>query len=383
MAEALFWLCLFLPLFAYLGYPLLLAVRAAFQAQEAPVPPAEPPRVSIIVAAYNEERHMQAKLQSLIQTDYPRERRQIIIASDGSSDGTVALAQQFADAHPEENIRVLDLPRGGKAQALNSAVAEAEGEILVFSDADTQWRPDTLAELVAPFADLRVGAVAGHVTIPDEGQALALGDRAYRAYESWLRRLESRTGCMASADGGLQALRRELFQPVPGDVTDDFFLTTCASVAGRRIVFAERACVVDTGVESAGNQFRRRHRITTQGLQSLVQRRELLDPRRHGLFAIGLLTHKLIRRLVPILLIPLLLANLWLWNSGDFYRITLILQLSGYTAALVGLLGRHRNLPKPFRLAAYVLVTLAAIGAGVWHFVSGQRFHQWNPQQNR
>lgn len=383
MAEALFWLCLFLPFFAYLGYPVLLALHAAFQPQRRLVPPAEPPRVSVIVAAYNEEKHIRTKLQSLIEADYPRHLQQIIIASDGSSDATVALAQQFAEAHPEHVIRVLDLSRGGKSEALNSAVQVADGDILVFSDADTQWQSDTLAQLVEPFADPRIGAVAGNVTIPSSGQALALGDRLYRAYESWLRRLESRTGCMASADGGLQALRRELFQPVPGDVTDDFFLTTCASVAGQQIVFAEDARVTDTGVETPGNQFRRRHRITTQGLQSLVRRRELLDPRRHGLFALGLLTHKLLRRLVPILLVPLLLSNLWLWDSGAFYRFTLIAQLLGYAAALVGLLGRHRQLPKPFRLAAYVLVTLTAIGAGVWHFVSGQRFNLWNPQQNR
>ena len=383
MAEAIFWLCLCLPFFAYLGYPVLLALHATFQPRRRLMPPAEPPKVSVIVAAYNEERHMQAKLQSLIDAHYPTELRQIIIASDGSSDATVSLATAFASTHPEHLIQVLDLPRSGKAEALNSAVAVATGEILVFSDADTQSLPDTLTQLVEPFADPRVGAVAGNVTIASSGRALALGDRLYRAYESWLRRLESRTGCMASADGGLQALRRELFQPVPGDVTDDFFLTTCASVAGQQIVFAERARVIDTGVETPGNQFRRRHRITTQGLQSLVHRRELLNPRRHGLFALGLLTHKLLRRLVPVLLVPLLLSNLWLWDSGAFYRFTLIAQLLGYSAALVGLLGRHRQLPKPFRLAAYVLVTLTAIGAGVWHFVSGQRFNQWNPQQNR
>lgn len=383
MAEILFWLCLFLPFFAYLGYPVLLALYAAFQPQRSTVPRAEPPQVSVIVAAHNEERHIQAKLQSLLAAEYPAQLRQIIIASDGSSDATVPLARSFAETYPDEDILVLDLPRGGKAEALNSAVAEASGDILVFSDADTMWERDTLQRLIEPFADLRVGAVAGNVTIPSSGQSLALGDRLYRAYESWLRRLESRTGCLASADGGLQALRRELFQPVPGDVTDDFFLTTCASVAGRLIAFAENARVLDTGVETAGNQFRRRHRITTQGLQSLARRRELLDPRRHGLFAIGLLTHKLLRRLVPILLIPLLLSNLWLWNSGDFYRLALVGQLLGYALALVGLLGRHRQLPKPFRLAAYVLVTLTAIGAGVWHFVSGQRFSQWNPQQNR
>ncbi|GAB3461725.1 glycosyltransferase family 2 protein [Azotobacter salinestris] len=385
MAEAIFWLCLLLPLFAYLGYPLLLALCAPFR-RPAPAGAPQPlplPRVSVIVAAYNEERNIEAKLRSLLDDNYPRERRQIIVASDGSSDATVALARRIAQLRPWDDIRVLDLPRGGKAAALNSAVALADGEILVFSDADTLWTGDTLRQLIAPFADPRVGATAGNVTIPAAGKALAIGDRLYRAYETWLRRLESRTGCMASADGGLQALRRELFQTVPADVTDDFFLTTCASVAGQRIVFAEAARVIDHGVESAQGQFRRRRRITVQGLQSLARRRELLDPGRHGLFALALITHKLLRRLAPVLLVPLLLSNLWLWDEGGFYRIALLAQLAAYGLALIGLLGRHRRLPKPFRLAAYVLVTLSAMGAGVWQFLSGYRYRQWNPQQNR
>lgn len=383
MAEAIFWLCLSLPLFAYLGYPLLLALCAPFR-RPAPAGAPQPlPRISVIVAAYNEERNIEAKLHSLLDDDYPRERRQIIVASDGSNDATVALARRIAQLRPWDDIRVLDLPRGGKAAALNSAEALADGEILVFSDADTLWTGDTLRQLIAPFVDPRVGATAGNVTIPAAGKALAIGDRLYRAYETWLRRLESRTGCMASADGGLQALRRELFETVPADVTDDFFLTTCASVAGRRIVFAEAAQVTDHGVESAQGQFRRRRRITVQGLQSLARRRELLDPGRHGLFALALITHKLIRRLAPVLLVPLLLSNLWLWDEGEFYRIALLAQLAGYGLALIGLLGRHRRLPKPFRLAAYVLVTLSAMGAGVWQFLSGYRYEQWNPQQNR
>lgn len=383
MAEAIFWLCLFLPLFAYLGYPALLAVHAWFRRTAPAGAPKRLPRVSVIVPAYNEERHIEAKLRSLLDDDYPRELRQIIIASDGSDDATVTLARQVAQAHAWDDIQVLNLPRGGKAEALNSAVAVADGEILVFSDADTLWTGDTLRRLVAPFADPQVGATAGNVTIPAAGKALAIGDRLYRAYESSLRRLESRTGCLASADGGLQALRRSLFQTVPADVTDDFFLTTCAPLAGQRIVFVEEARVIDLGVESADNQFRRRRRITVRGLRSLARRRELLDPRRHGLLALGLFTHKLIRRLAPVLLIPLLLSNLWLWNAGDFYRLTLLAQLAGYGLALVGLLGQRRHLPKPFHLAAYVLVTLAAMSAGLWQFLGGQRYRHWNPQQNR
>jgi cellulose synthase/poly-beta-1,6-N-acetylglucosamine synthase-like glycosyltransferase len=383
VAEALFWLCLFLPFFVYLGYPCVLALYALFLRKEPPVAPQAAPGVSVIVAAYNEARNIEAKLQSLLQASYPGPQRQIIIASDGSSDATVTLARQIAQAHPQQDIQVLDLPRTGKAGALNRAVAAATGEILVFSDADTLWRDDTLAQLVAPFADPRVGAVAGTVAIASAGQALAVGDKLYRGYESWVRRLESRTGCLASADGGLQALRRSLFQPIPQDVTDDFFLITCAAVADQRIVFAGAAQVIDCGVETAGNQFRRRLRITTRGLQSLAQRRSLLNPRRHGLLACGLLTHKLIRRLVPLLLVPLLLSNVWLWEQGAFYRLTLLAQFGGYGLGLVGLLGRHRPLPKPFRVLAFVLISQAAIGLGVWNFICGQRYSLWNPQQNR
>lgn len=383
MAETIFWLCLFLPLFAYLGYPVLLAAHGLFRPAAPPAALAQLPRVSVIVAAYNEERNIEAKLRSLLDDAYPHDLRQIIVASDGSSDATVSLARQFARAHGRGDLQVLDLPRSGKAGALNSAVHLADGEILVFSDADTLWQRETLAQLVAPFADPRVGATAGNVTIPVEGRALAIGDRLYRAYESTLRRLESRAGCLASADGGLLALRRSLFQAVPSDVTDDFFLTTCAPVAGQRIVYAEHARVTDRGVETADSQFRRRRRITARGLQSLARRRELLDPRRHGLLALGLITHKLIRRLAPVLLIPLLLSTLWLWNAGDFYRLSLLTQLAGYALAVIGLLGQRQRLPKPFRLAAYLLVTLAAMSAGVWHFVSGRRYHHWNPRQNR
>ncbi len=383
MAEAIFWLCLLLPLFAYLGYPLLLAVAAPHR-RAAEIPAADlPPRTSVLVAAHNEARNIEAKLRSLLEVDYPHERLQIIVASDGSTDATVALAQGFIDNHDMHWAQVLDLPRGGKAAALNGAVAAADGEILVFSDADTLWMSDTLEELLAPFVDPGVGATSGNVTIASTGKALAIGDQWYRAYESWLRRLETRNGCMASADGGLLALRRSLFQPIPANVTDDFFLTTCAPIGGQRIVFTETARVLDQGVESADNQFRRRQRITTRGLQSLAHRRTLLDPRQYGLLAIGLICHKLVRRLAPLLLVPLLLSSFWLWDDGVFYQLSLLAQLAAYGVAVVGLAGRHRRLPKPFRLAAFALVTLAAMGAGIWRFVGGQDYAHWNPQQNR
>ncbi|PAU60029.1 glycosyltransferase [Pseudomonas sp. PICF141] len=378
MAEFIFWLCLLLPVYAWLGYPLLLTLIAPLcrARRHAPAPPLS---VSIIIAAHNEARHIEEKLRILLAQDYQARSLHIILASDGSTDDTVACANKVIDPR----ISVLDLPRQGKAATLNAGVALSTGEILVFTDADNQWSTDTLGQLLAPLADPQVGACAGHMLIPVPGKGLSLGDSLYRHYEGWLRNVENRTGCMVSADGALLALRRELFQRVPAEVNDDFFISTCAPVAFKRIVYVPQAQVSDQGVDEIAKQWRRRQRVTVGGLQSLAQRRELLNPWRYGLYAIALISHKLIRRLAPVLLVPLLLSNLWLLNVHGFYRLSLIAQLLGYAMAIVGLLDVKHRLPKPFRLAAFVLVTLAGMSIGLWQFLRGQRYAQWNPEQNR
>ncbi|OLF54207.1 glycosyltransferase family 2 protein [Pseudomonas chlororaphis] len=378
MAKTLFWLCLLLPAYAWLGYPLLLALIGLF-VRSPRVEPGPPLSVSVIVAAHNESQHIEHKLRTLLAQDYPASDVQVILASDGSTDATVALALAIGDPR----VLVLDLPRVGKAGALNAAVELARNEILVFTDADNQWSGDTLGKLLAPFADPRVGACGGHMVIPNPGHALSLGDSLYRHYEAWVRQAENRTGCMVSADGALLALRRELFERIPAEVNDDFFISTCAPAAGKRIVYVEEAQVLDQGVDEAGKQYRRRLRVTVGGLRSLARRRGLMNPWRHGVYAIALISHKLIRRLAPVLLIPLLLSNLWLWHAGAFYQLSLLAQLCGYGAGVLGLLDRRGRLPKPFRLAGFVLVTLAGMSMGLWHFFRGQQYSLWNPQQNR
>nr|WP_286208577.1 glycosyltransferase [Pseudomonas koreensis] len=378
VAEFIFWLCLLLPVYAYLGYPLLLTVLAPlFPAwRHTPAPALN---ISIVIAAHNEARHIEHKLRTLLAQDYQPATLQIILASDGSTDDTVACAHKVVDSR----ISVLDLPRQGKAATLNAGVALATGDILVFTDADNQWSRETLGYLLAPLNDPNVGACAGHMVIPVTGGGLSVGDSLYRHYEGWLRRVENRTGCMVSADGALLALRRELFQSVPAEVNDDFFLSTCAPVAFKRIVYVPEAQVIDHGVDEADKQFRRRQRVTVGGLQSLAQRSELLNPLKHGLYSLALISHKLIRRLAPILLLPLLLSNFWLWDDHGFYRLALIAQLFGYAIALAGLLDSQHRLPKPFRLAAFLLVTLAGMSLGLWQFLRGHRYAQWNPEQNR
>lgn len=378
MAEVIFWLCLLLPFYAWLGYPLLLTLVGPFFPRHTP-PVLAPQRISVVVAAHNEQRNIENKLRNLLAQDYMADNVQIIVASDGSTDQTVALARGFDDPR----IVVLDLPRQGKNSVLNAAVSHCTGDILVFTDADVHWIEGTFQALLEPFADPDVGGTVGNMIIPVAGKGLSVGESLYRRYEAWLRRVENRTGCTVSADGALQALRRELYQPIPALVNDDFFINTCAPVAGKRVVYVDQAKVLDQGVDEAERQFSRRQRVTVGGLISLAARRELLNPLRHGLYAIALISHKLIRRLAPVLLLPLLLANLWLLDEHDFYRLTLAAQLLGYAIAVAGLLDVRRRLPKPFRLAAFVLVTLAGMSVGLWQFLRGHSYNQWNPDQTR
>ncbi|MFK3907996.1 glycosyltransferase [Pseudomonas monteilii] len=378
MAELVFWMCLLLPVYAWIGYPVLLTLAAPFFPRR-PLSPLAPQRVSVVIAAHNEARHIVDKLRSVLRQDYQAADLQVVVVSDGSTDATVQLARSLGDPR----VEVLDLPRLGKAGVLNAGVEVSRGELLVFTDADNQWADDTLGLLLAPFADPEVGASAGHMIIPVVGKGLSLGDSLYRHYEAWVRKVENRTGCMVSADGALLALRRSLYQAVPKQVNDDFFISTCAPAAGKRIVYVPEAIVLDQGVDEADKQFRRRQRVTVGGLLSLAARRELLNPLRHGLYAIALISHKLIRRLAPVLLLPLLLANLWLALEPGLFRWMLVAQLLGYGVAVLGLLDVRRRLPKPFRLAAFLLVTLAGMSVGLWQFLRGHSYSQWNPNQNR
>lgn len=374
----IFWLSILLPIYAVIGYPALLSIFSLFY-KKTPYSLQDNLAISIIIAAHNEEKNITNKINSILKQTYQTDKLQIIIASDGSSDKTVELSQAFADPR----ITVLDLPRAGKTSTLNNAFCHAEHDIIVFTDADNQWENSTLEHLLMPFSSADVGASAGQMIIPNSGKSLSLGDSAYRHYESWIRAIENKTGCMVSADGALLALRKELFQTIPLDVNDDFFLSTCAPINGKKIIYVEKAVVTDEGVDEIDKQYRRRIRVTVGGLKSLAARCELMNPFKYKLYAIALISHKLIRRLSPLFLIPLLISNFFISDIHIFYAATLYLQLISYALAVAGLLDKHGRLPKLFRVAGYILITVIGMSVGCWQFLTGKKYSLWNPQQNR
>jgi cellulose synthase/poly-beta-1,6-N-acetylglucosamine synthase-like glycosyltransferase len=366
--------------YTYVVFPALVLVRARLRPRpfrSAPITPS----VSLVIAARNEAGALPAKLDNLLALDYPRDRLEVVIASDGSDDGTPSIAAARGDGR----VRVLDLPRVGKAAALNAAVAASAGEIVVFSDANSLYARDALRALVAPFADPAVGGVAGDQRYRDGGEAepVATGERRYWDLDRMIKHAESRGGNAISATGAIYAVRRELFRPVPAGVTDDFATSTAVIAQGRRLVFAPDAVAFEPVAASGGAEFERKVRVMTRGLNAVVVRRELLDPRRHGFYALQLLSHKVLRRLMALPLAVLAVSSAAGARRSRLLGVAAAAQGAVYALGAAGLLVGRRTAAAP-RLVAlpayFFLVNLASLRA-VWNVARRREIDRWEPRR--
>ncbi|HEX2766275.1 MAG TPA: glycosyltransferase family 2 protein [Candidatus Limnocylindria bacterium] len=375
MIERVFWAAVGLIGYTYVGFPLLVLVRGAL----APRPyRSEPitPSVSLIIAAHNEEVAIASKLASLEQLEYPQDRLQVVVASDGSDDRT----EDVVAAHSGRPTTLLRLPRQGKAYALNAAVDQATGDILVFTDANSRLAPDALRRLVAPFADPTVGGVAGNqVYASGEGGDRAEGERTYWSFDRLMKQAESRAGNTISATGALYAVRRSLVDPIPPDVTDDFYTSVGVITRRRRLVFAPGAIAFEAPSKSGRREFRRKVRIMTRGLAAVRARRELLDPRVHGFYSLQLASHKVLRRLMGVPMIVCAVLAPALWGRGPIYQLATVAQIMFYGCAAAGLLPwRGARLPM-FGIPAFICSAVAASMAATWNTVRGRRIDRWQP----
>jgi cellulose synthase/poly-beta-1,6-N-acetylglucosamine synthase-like glycosyltransferase len=380
MRRILFWASVLTVLGTYLLFPLLVLVRALIRPR--PHTSADiRPSVSMVIAAHNEAASIGAKLENILSLDYPGDRLEVVIASDGSDDGTDEIVRSYA----ERGVRLLPLPRRGKAPALNAAVAAAQAEILVFSDANSLYAPDALGALVRPFADPLVGGVAGDQRYVADGaeDAIAAGEQRYWNLDRMLKTAESRAGNVISATGAIYAVRRSLFRPVPDGVTDDFFTSTGVVTQGYRLVFAPDAVAFEPVARTADLEFGRKVRVITRGLSGVLLRRELLYPRSHGFYAVQLLGHKVLRRLMVFPLAVAAATSPLLWRRGRIYRVATVLQATVYGLGGVGILlartpvGRR----KAFVLPAFFCFVNAAALKATWNVVRGRRIDRWEPQR--
>ncbi len=374
MRAGLFWAAVGLVVYTYAVFPLLVLLRGAVlrrRVRSAPIAPS----VSILVAARNEEASIGAKLATIDALDYPAECLEVIVASDGSEDATEAIVE----AHRGHPVTLLRLPRLGKAGALNAAVAAASGEVLVFTDANSRLAPDAIRRIVAPLADPTVGGVAGNQVYDAGDGSHVEGERAYWGLDRLLKVAESRAGNTISATGALYAIRRELVDPIVDGVTDDFYTSTGVIARGRRLVFAEDAVAYEAPAKSGRLEFRRKVRIITRGLAAIRARSELLDPRRHGFYAVQLASHKVLRRLMgaPLLVIAALAPTLW--THGPVYRLATVAQAAFYGCAALGFLPWRGASHRLFSLPAFICSALAASMVATWNTVRGRRIDRWEP----
>ncbi len=377
--EAIFWLSVAAIGYAYVGYPLLLVVLSRLRPR--PVRSGHwTPSVTVIIAAYNEERDLAAKLENTLALDYPPSHLEIIVTSDCSSDRTDEIARSFAPRgvklHRQEE-------RHGKTAAQNAAVTKARGEIIVFSDATTHYRPDVLRLMMPAFADKSVGCVTGRVIYQDEkDSSVGTGTQSYWNYEFFLKKHESAVCSLIGVCGCMYAVRASAYIPLYNEACSDFIIATTMVEQGLRAVYVPEAVCSEEPNRQAKKELAARVRIISQTFSDLWRNRKVLNPLRSGFYAVQLWSHKLMRYLVPVFLIVIFIASAVLATRSAFYAVLFVMQVAFYLAALVSSILERMGVT--FSLLAlpqyFVITNLASLIAFV-KFVTGERYTRWEPSR--
>jgi colanic acid/amylovoran biosynthesis glycosyltransferase len=382
MLEVFFWLCIAAIAYTVGGFPAVLYVRSRFRRREARSADITP-SVTLVIVAFNEAHVIRRRLENALALDYPRDKLSVLLASDGSDDGTVEIATGFAD----QGVQVLALPRGGKVRALNAAVSHAQGEIVVFSDANGLCAPDALRKLMRPFVDPRIGGVSGTLVLAAENAAGAtgIGERLFRAYDRRLAAWQSIAGSATKMTGALYAMRRELLAPVTPGLCDDDAIPFGAVTRGYRLVYAHPpARIAQDSTADARGEFRRKVRFLTQAFQTLWKFRELLNPFRYRFYSLQLFSHKVMRWMLVWPLLLLFAASAALADQDGIYLAAFWVQAVFYgMAALAALMPARVLAGLPLRrlltLPYYVCLSYAASLRAQWLALRGRHFDLWQP----
>ena len=377
--KVLFWLLLGTVAYTYLGYPsflwLALRLRGRRPPPVVPIDFASLPRVSVLLPAHNEARWLRHRLENLLALRYPRDRMEIVVGSDASTDATITVARSFG----QEGVRLLEVSeRRGKTALLNEMISISLGEIVVFTDANARFEQDALQFLVRPFASPNVGCVVGElVYVNRELPAVRAGEGLYWRLENAIKEMESHFGGTIVATGAIYAMRRQLCQSLPPEVSDDALNPLLALAAGYEVVVEPRAQAFESAATSLREEFDRKARMVTRQLGAHREVRFFLRPF-HPRLAARLMSHKLLRWLAPVLLMAALLVNLGLLD-GWIYRLTLAAALAGLAAFGLGVLAvrRRRSVPACLRLWVYFCVVNTAALKGIADFLRGRQRVTW------
>jgi cellulose synthase/poly-beta-1,6-N-acetylglucosamine synthase-like glycosyltransferase len=373
-----FWIAVALLAYAYGGYFLFALVGGSLRRRDVACADCEP-AVTVIIAAHNEASCIRATLEHQLALDYPAAKRQVIVVSDASTDGTDEIVRSFAG----QGVRLLrQEPRRGKTAALNLAAARATGAVLVFADANSLYAPDAVRRLVRNFADPSVGYVTGRLVYDGRGTtATGLGCRLYMAYEDRLRRAETSIGSVIGVNGGIDAVRRSLYRPMRDDQLPDFVLPLRVAEAGYRVVYEPSATATEETLSTARQEYRMRVRVAQRAWWAMWDVRGALNVRRHGLLSLQVISHKVLRYVAWAALPMAYGSAIALWSSGSVYQGAAV---AGSAALLVaaagGVFERFGRPPGIMAIPYYFLLINAAAAHALVRFLRGHRQVTWAPR---
>ncbi|MBI2895789.1 MAG: glycosyltransferase family 2 protein [Deltaproteobacteria bacterium] len=377
--QIVFWTLLGAVFWTYAGYPILLAILARLRSRKIVKEPIEP-TVTVIISAYNEEKDIRQKLENTLALDYPKEKLEVIVASDCSMDRTHEIVREL---EPRGVVLVCLPERGGKTAAQNAAAAVARGEILVFTDATTEFAPETLRGLVEGFADPRVGCIGAELEYVSEGgTAVGKGGSAYWRYEKKVKDLEERVNTLIGVSGCLYAVRASAYEPIEPDLLSDFVIAGDVFSRGYLTVYGRGMVSQEKTHEDASKEFDMRVRVIIRTINALVRRARMLNAFRYGFFSFQLFSHKVLRYLVPELLLGVLASGVALALSHSpaarLYQLLTAGQLALYLGAAVGWLSLRTKVRIPLVHIPFYFLTanLAAFWALVL-YLGGERKVTW------
>lgn len=359
--EALILFLLFIMFYSYLGYPLTLFVLSLFSKNKILKDNDFLPEVSLLIAAYNEEATINDKIRNSLDLDYPKDKLEIVVVSDGSTDNTDEIVKSFASS----GVRLFRVEgRVGKTEARNQAVLAMRKEIIVFSDATAVYEKDAIRKLVRNFSDESVGMVSGNLTYFDKAQSsMGLATKIYWNYEKAIKKAQSRLYTLTGAVGCINAFRRKLYHVLPPNIIEDFTEPLMIVAQNYRIVYEEEAVSYERTTEKPSQEFHMRVRVIRGGMKGFIYAFRRLSFKKHSFVLFQLFGHKVLRWLMPIFLIMLFLTNMMVltFEQGQLWNLLMMAQLVCYSIALIGLKWKPRGIAgKLFSIPTYFLIINAA-----------------------
>lgn len=370
--ETLFWILAGLIFYVYAGYPVLLWLMRVLGSDRSVLLGALEPTVTILISAYNEVGVITEKINNSLALDYPPEKLEIIVISDCSDDGT----DEAVGALGLPNVKLLRMSdRSGKTLGLNAALKVAMGEIVVFSDANAMYEPQSLRHIVRNFHDRTVGAVVGESTYADAQGNAQENESLYWKYETKIKLLETGVGSVVGGDGAIYAIRKNLYRPMRADALSDFVNPIQIVMSGYRCVYEPAARSIEEATDNLEKEFRRKVRIVNRAWRALWSMPSVLNPFSYGFFAIEVISHKLLRWMVPGVLIALLLVSFRLSTAGAMYGVALSAQALLYSCAAGGYLMRKSNsMPRVFAVPYYFCLVNYASACGIVEAFCGKMY---------